>query len=272
MSNTATSGEPLPERDDERAETLEPATKALDAEHGTGSATGASEAIELEPKDADEAGTETADSEQDDLDDPDQRAHLVEEGRLITLAALRMHVKNRIIVQVLADRKAVDGDDLADFVRLEGEELVREARAEAAATAKAAKLARGRSGKPRHQSDYGDGDADGLVLRSEVAHDLAEGLARDLDDAAFRTVIADEARRAAMDEMFRARMLPVKHADAPAVSAKDKARDRNSLITELNNQVKEHDREQRRAERRARLRNWWLRLTGRAAHADAQDD
>ncbi|RRJ85593.1 hypothetical protein EG850_12805 [Gulosibacter macacae] len=190
----------------------------------------------------------------------DEVAHLVDEGLLIANSALRMRVKNRIVMQVLGEGRPVDVPDFREFVREEAADLVAESRASAERLAKEAASARRRTRTSVHASDYVRADWKAVDLRSRVDAALADELERLVTTPEFRREIAEESRRVAMDEMFRARMLTTDTRPYGDDEQDERDEQRRELGKELEDLVREHDAEERRAERKERRREVWRRL------------
>lgn len=137
---------------------------------------------------------------------------LVDEGMMIAESVLRMQVKNRIIVQVLgaaADTPAgLDGGEVGNMVIEALESFIAERRASANYLAIARDIASHREGEPTDVNDYRDRDAHPLDRRHRIEAALVQELERRRDSAEFLARVQRRAQRAAMDEMFRPRMLP----------------------------------------------------------------
>jgi hypothetical protein len=118
-----------------------------------------------------------------------RRDELIEEGILVSMAALRMKVKNRTIVWMLRDGKPWDDAVVRTMVREElaglADELEREAERLAALRPKAAR----RIGRSQHQHDYGQEDVYLLRQRENTNRAVAQKLIElGEDDAAVDAV------------------------------------------------------------------------------------
>ena len=190
---------------------------------------------------------------------------LADEGMLIAESALRMRVKNRIVMQVLARGEPLTPQDCRDFVIEEAASLIDETRASAKYLGDTYdEVDRFGFGGP--SGTYGRDDLKSLDLRQQVDEELVRRLSRGHDDASYRSTIADEARTQAMNEMFRARMMP-----SPPRGPKLSEEEREKRMREVSQQVgleladrlrarRRQARIERRKERRRelldRLRFW----------------
>lgn len=139
---------------------------------------------------------------------------LVEEGMLIAGAALRLAVKNLVIVAALRRTgEAANTPVLRLAVRDRLLELAQERQVEATRLERARESARGRRGPARSQDDYREEDAPTLVLRAEVNRLMAEQLRRHADDESYLDAQLAVARRAALDDILRSSLPPVRPVD-----------------------------------------------------------
>lgn len=118
---------------------------------------------------------------------------MVDEGLLIALSAVRMAVKNRIIIGALRDHRDFDDADYPDRARLELERIARQNEADS----RRVKRARKKLLKLRWSETLDNdrrGDITQLVLRRKVYEALA---------LALRAVAADEAKVAELVESAR---------------------------------------------------------------------
>lgn len=134
---------------------------------------------------------------------------LVEEGLLIARSALRLAIKNHIIVRALRDRADFDDVELHRALRDEVQALASERAADAERLEDAGDVARTRKGRARHQTDYRQADVELLRLREQIDRVLAQRLLDLGEDEVFVREIVDEARDAAMTEILQAGLWPV---------------------------------------------------------------
>lgn len=137
---------------------------------------------------------------------------LVEEGLLIARSALRLAIKNHIIIRALRERADFDYDDLHRALRDEVNALASERAADAERLEEARDRARKRKGRARHQTDYRQADVELLRLREQIDRVLVQRLQDLVDDEAFFREIVDAARDAAMTEIMQAGLWPAETA------------------------------------------------------------
>ncbi len=126
---------------------------------------------------------------------------LVDEGVMIAGAALRLAIKNGIVLRALRDRADFDETAALDAVRTELWDLAVEKEDDAQRIADARDDARDRSGKAVHQSDYRAGDLHTLERREEVSRGLAERLRQLSSDDEYVRAVYARANEAALDEL-----------------------------------------------------------------------
>lgn len=126
---------------------------------------------------------------------------LVDEGVLIAGSALRLAVKNGIVLRALRDRADYDEAEALDAVRHELRDLAEEKDDDASRIADAREDATGRSGKAVHQSDYRAGDLGTLKRREDVSRGLADRLRELSDDTEYLRDMYARANEAALDEL-----------------------------------------------------------------------
>lgn len=126
---------------------------------------------------------------------------LVDEGALIAGAAVRLAVKNGIVLRALRDRADYDEQVATDSVRQELLDLVAEKIDDAERIADAREGARDRHGKAVHQSDYREGDLHTLRRREDVSRGLADRLRELSDDDEYLRSTFARANDAALDEL-----------------------------------------------------------------------
>ena len=112
-----------------------------------------------------------------------RRDELIEEGILVSMAALRMKVKNRTIVWMLRDGKPWDDDAVRAMVRDEVAALTAELNREADRLAELRPKAARRIGRSQHQYDYGQEDVYLLRQRENTNRSVAERLTALADDS-----------------------------------------------------------------------------------------
>ena len=126
---------------------------------------------------------------------------MVDDGVLIAAAAVRLAVKNLIILRSARDRADYSLERVMAAVREELENLATEKDADAARLRAVGRRAAGRDGQPRHHDDYRSGDTELLAKRAEVAERLATRLRELGSDAEFCGELVDRARREAWEEI-----------------------------------------------------------------------
>ena len=126
---------------------------------------------------------------------------LLDEGELISAAAVRLAIKNRIILGSLRDDLAFDEPRYAAAVADELVTLADERDADAERIARDRRGAEGREGRAEHFHDYREADAVSLARREAYSRALAVRL-RDLaKDEQFAHETAMRAQEAAWDEI-----------------------------------------------------------------------
>jgi hypothetical protein len=137
-----------------------------------------------------------------------RRDELIEEGILVSMAALRMKVKNRTIVWMLRDGKPWNDDVVRTMVREElaglADELEREAERLAALRPKAAR----RIGRSQHQYDYGQEDVYLLRQRENTNRAVAQKLVELGDDDAAVDAVGAGVKHDNLMEIVSASPLP----------------------------------------------------------------
>ncbi|PJJ71058.1 hypothetical protein CLV46_0595 [Diaminobutyricimonas aerilata] len=184
---------------------------------------------------------------------------LVEEGMLIAGSALRLAIKNLIIVAAFREGDAASAPVLRLAVRDRLLELARERQVEAARLERAREGARGRRGPARSQDDYREEDAPTLILRAEVNRLMARRLRQCADDDEYLDAQLTVARRAALDDILRSKLPAVAPVD-------DDEHGRRERMAAVRRDVERLHRERRRrplAVLRGRLRHLLRRRTRR---------
>ena len=126
---------------------------------------------------------------------------LVEEGELLAAVAVRLAVKNRIILGSLRDE--LDYDE-GRYVSAVGDELIAladESEADAERIASHRAGAGSRPGRAQHFHDYRDVDSSTLQRREEYSRRLADRLRALAGDEEFARTTATKAHEAAWDEI-----------------------------------------------------------------------
>lgn len=126
---------------------------------------------------------------------------LLEEGELISAAAVRLAIKNLIITGSLRDELAFDSDRYTAAVADELLLLAAERDADADRIAADRAGAEKRPGSAQHFHDYRRGDAATLQRREEYSRLLAERLRALAHDQEFARSTATRAQEAAWDEI-----------------------------------------------------------------------
>ncbi len=126
---------------------------------------------------------------------------LVDDGMLIAEAAVRMAVKNELIVRALRDRTDFRPDTAAAVAVRELRRLAVESEMDARRLDEEREHAEGRVGAPTHQTDYRADDTGRLARRSEVLRTLADRLVRLSADRAHLDRLVEVARRQAWEEI-----------------------------------------------------------------------
>lgn len=126
---------------------------------------------------------------------------LLEEGVLLSGAAVRLAVKNRIITGSLRDELTFDESRYVAAVAEELHVLADESAADADRAAAERAVAEQRQGRAEHFHDYRSADAATLERREEYDRRLAERLRELAHDEDFASDTAARARAAAWDEI-----------------------------------------------------------------------
>jgi hypothetical protein len=135
-------------------------------------------------------------------------ADIVDDAVLLATAAVRIAVKNLLIVRSLRDRADFDVQWWRSAVEREFELLATESEADAARLETVRAAAKGKQGKARHPADFRARDRPVLKRRIRILRKIASRL-REIatDEDAVLTAVAN-ARRAALDEITTARHDP----------------------------------------------------------------
>jgi hypothetical protein len=137
-----------------------------------------------------------------------RKSDIVEDAVLLATGAVRIAVKNLLIVRALRDRADFDETWWRSAVEREFELLAVENEADASRLAGVRAAAKGRQGKALHPADFRARDRPVLKRRIRILRRIATRL-REIatDEDAVLTLVAD-ARRAALDEITTARHDP----------------------------------------------------------------
>lgn len=190
-----------------------------------------------------------------------------DEGLLLAEYAVRMRLKNRIIVDTMTASGSIDADAWADEARL----MLGRLRVEAEASAKRMDRERGvaelAEGTARHEHDYRAEDTGALERRRRVYRITARRLLAWENDAAQVALLLDAARSDAADEMNAAIRAAV---DGDVVTPVEDAallRERLRLVTTVDLPALERaahgDGAVIEVPPRRRVRAWVARLLGR---------
>lgn len=126
---------------------------------------------------------------------------MVDDGVLIAGAAVRLAVKNLVILKSLRDRVDYSVERTVAAVREELENLAEEKDADAVRLVEESELASSRQGKPRHYADYRPADMSSLARRSEVSRRLAARLRELSADEGFVSDLVEGAHAEAWAEI-----------------------------------------------------------------------
>jgi hypothetical protein len=126
---------------------------------------------------------------------------MVDDGVLIAAAAVRLAVKNLIILRSARDHADYSPERVKAAVREELENLAMEKDADAARLRDVGRRAAERDGQPLHHDDYRSVDTELLTKRAEVSERLATRLRELGGDAEFCGALVDRARHDAWEEI-----------------------------------------------------------------------
>jgi len=133
---------------------------------------------------------------------------VVDDAVTLATAAVRIAVKNLLIVRALRDHADYEESWWLDATAKEFELIAEEKEQDAARVDDDRTLAKHRSGKARHPADFRTRDVPKLKKRARILRAIAERLrALATDDAALHRLIT-EARQGALDEIASARHDP----------------------------------------------------------------
>lgn len=157
----------------------------------------------------------------------------VAEGLTIASAAVRLAVKNRILVATLSEGEDFDRERFVPVARAAVLSMAAEAQAEADRAEHERRRALRRVSPSGGTHDYRYRDADNLALRRRQAERVADGLRRRAaDEGALRRTV-DAAREAAWAEVARAIDMTLRMESAPRDLGADYAAARADRIREL---------------------------------------
>ena len=126
---------------------------------------------------------------------------MVDDGVLIASAAVRLAVKNLIILRSARDHADYSPERVMAAVREELENLATEKDSDAARLREMQRVAAERDGQPRHHDDYRSVDTELLAKRAEVSQRLATRLRELGGDGEFCGELVDRARHDAWEEI-----------------------------------------------------------------------
>ncbi len=157
----------------------------------------------------------------------------VAEGLTIASAAVRLAVKNRILVDTLAGGADFDVERFVPVARSAVLTMAAEVQAEADRAEHERRRARRRLSPSGGTHDYRYRDADNLALRRRQAERVAEGLRRRAgDERALRRTV-EAAREAAWGEVARAIDMTLRMESAPRDLGADYAAARADRVRDL---------------------------------------
>jgi hypothetical protein len=197
-----------------------------------------------------------------------RRDELVEEGILVSMAALRMKVKNRTIVWMLRDGKPWDDEAVRGMVREElaglADELEREAERLAALRPKAAR----RIGRSKHQYDYGQEDVYLLRQRENTNRAVAAQLVELGDDEVALDAVSAGVKHDNLMEIVSGSPLPFEPRSTDPLDPEQQRRAIRAIEDELQVMLAQAEGRPlppapsavRTAAPRAVGRPWWKRL------------
>lgn len=155
---------------------------------------------------------------------------VVAEGLTIAAAAVRLTVKNRILVDALAEGADFDEDRFIPVARSAMLAMAVEAQAEADRVEHERRRARRRISPSGGTHDYRYRDVDNLALRRRHAQRVADGLRRRAGDEKALRQIVEASRQAAWAEVSRAIDMTLRMESAPPDLGGDYAASRADRI------------------------------------------
>ena len=190
-----------------------------------------------------------------------------DEGLLLAEYAVRMRLKNRIIVDTVRAEGAVDAEAWADEARLALGGLRVEAEASARRMEQEAGVARLTGGRAVHEHDYRALDTDNLDRRRRVYRLVARRLLAWENDADQVAALLDAARRDAQEEIDAALTRAVSGDPVGRVEDEARLRERLRLIATVDlpalQAAVRGEAPPIPIPRIGRVRRWLLRLSGR---------
>lgn len=146
------------------------------------------------------------------------KSDIVDDAVLLATGAVRSAVKNRLIVRALRDGEDFDEAWWLDAVAREFEAIAAEKDDDAVRVEEDRQLAKGRTGKALHPSDFRTRDVPKMKRRARILHLIAARLrALGADHETLIALIA-EARSNALDEIASARHDPGRQAEVDPVA------------------------------------------------------
>jgi|tagenome__1003787_1003787.scaffolds.fasta_scaffold20862935_2 hypothetical protein len=142
----------------------------------------------------------------DSPEQDDSLEQMVDDGLLIVAAALRLSLKNQLILRLMRTDAAYDPEAMLSAARAELRALLAERQSEATRLLAVRDQARLLSGPARTRHDYREADLPLLDLRIQVNRRLSDRLGGLLDDRGFLEDQIRAARDAALDEIVQARV------------------------------------------------------------------
>ncbi|MDH6180396.1 putative membrane protein YccC [Microbacteriaceae bacterium SG_E_30_P1] len=141
---------------------------------------------------------------------------LIDEGVLIAAAAVRLAVKNLMVLRSVRDGLNYDEERYVTAVREELQNLADEKDGDAMRVARLSDDAAGRTGKATHHADYREVDTDRLSRREQVLRQLARRLRSLADDDEWVRDLVASSRGEALEDLA---------ASADAVSLAERMQD-----------------------------------------------
>jgi len=137
-----------------------------------------------------------------------KKSDVVEDAVALAVAAVRIAVKNLLIVRALRDHADYEQEWWLRATAHEFEVIAREKDLDAARVDEDRALAKGRKGKARHPADFRTRDVPKLKKRARILRTIAERLRELATDRDALAALIEEARQGALDEIASARHDP----------------------------------------------------------------
>lgn len=143
-----------------------------------------------------------------------RKADIVDDAVLLATAAVRISVKNLLIVRALRDRADFDEEWWRSAVARELQLLAAENETDAVRLQGVREAAKGRGGRAAHPADFRARDRPVLKRRIRVLRAIAVRLRELAGDPDAVLALVGQARQAALDEITQARHDPTPRASA----------------------------------------------------------